>query len=150
MVKVGLVTFAVTPSGRHAPRTNVVFPAPSSPLTRTTSPASSSAASRAPAASVCSGELLEQAQLLGVTGLRLLLGVLGQKRGQLREVLPEQLLHRVSAERGRRMEDREQQHDAARHLALLRPAVDLGDPGRVPGQQLCREVAEGADDLWLD
>ena len=38
IVKVGLVTGPSTPSARHAPRTNVVFPLPSSPLTRTTSP----------------------------------------------------------------------------------------------------------------
>jgi hypothetical protein len=67
-VNVGLVTFAVTPNARQAPRTKVVFPAPSSPLTSTTSPARSPDASRAPAASVCSGELLEEAQLLDISG----------------------------------------------------------------------------------
>jgi hypothetical protein len=53
-VKVGLITAPVTPSRRHAPRTNVVLPAPSSPLTRTTSPLRRRAARSAPAASVSS------------------------------------------------------------------------------------------------
>src|SRR3954470_22946379 len=108
IVKVGLVTFAVTPNARQAPRTNVVFPAPSSPLTSTTSPASSPAASRAPAASVCSGELLEQAQLLDVIGWRLFVGVLGKQGGQLGEVLAQELLDRVGPQGRRRVEDREQ------------------------------------------
>src|SRR3954452_6144003 len=150
MVKVGLVTLAVTPSARQAPRTRVVFPAPSSPLTSTTSPARRPAASRAPAASVCSGELLEEVQLFGVTGLRLLLGVLGQERRQLGEVVTQQLLDRVRAQSRCGMKDREQQDHAPRDLALLRAAVDLGDSGRVARQQLGREVAERADDLRLD
>ena len=37
-MKVGLVTGEVTPSARHAPRTNVVFPLPSSPATVTEEP----------------------------------------------------------------------------------------------------------------
>src|SRR6185436_15400881 len=45
----------VTPKLRSAPRTNVVFPAPSSPETSTTSPGRRRAASAAPAASVPSG-----------------------------------------------------------------------------------------------
>src|SRR6476469_1245411 len=105
MVKVGLVTLAVTPSARQAPRTNVVLPAPSSPLTSTTSPARSPAASRAPAASVCSGELLEEAQLRDVTG-RLLLYVLCQQSRQLREVLAHQLLDGIGAERRGWMKNR--------------------------------------------
>src|SRR3954452_14058608 len=109
MVNVGLVTFAVTPRARAAPRTNVVLPAPSSPLTSTTSPGSSSAASRAPAASVSSPELLEQAQLVGVTGLSLLLGVLGDQRRQLREVVAQQLLDGVGPQPSRGVEDREQE-----------------------------------------
>src|SRR3954469_15818339 len=105
MVNVGLVTFAVTPSARQAPRTNVVLPAPSSPETSTTSPACRSAASRAPAASVCSAELLEQTQLLDVTGLfRLLLSLRGQQLRQLVDVLAQELLDRVGAQRGGRME----------------------------------------------
>src|SRR3954463_12247660 len=151
MVKVGLVTFAVTPSALHAPRTKVVFPAPSSPLTRTTSPASSPAASRAPAASVCSAELLEEAQLLDVTGRRLLfLDMLRQQGRKLREVLAQQLLDRVGSQRRRGMKDREQLQHAVADLPLLRSAVDLGDPGRVAGQELRREVSERADDLRLD
>src|SRR4051794_20207313 len=118
MVNVGLVTFAVTPSARQAPRTNVVFPAPSSPLTSTTSPGSSVAARRAPAASVCSAELLEQAQLLGVTGLRLLLGVRGQERRQLCKVIAHELFDRVGAQRCSGVEHREEQQHAVSDLAL--------------------------------
>src|SRR5581483_7302864 len=55
IVKMGLVTGTVTPSSLHAPRTSVVFPAPSSPATSTTSPGRSVAASRAPIASVSAG-----------------------------------------------------------------------------------------------
>src|SRR5258705_6320163 len=150
IVKVGLVTFALTPSARHAPRTNVVLPAPSSPLTRTTSPADSSPASRAPAASVSAGELLEEAHLLGVTGLRRLLRVLGQQGRQLCEVFAQELLDRFRPQGGSRMEDREQQNHAAPDLALLRPPVHPRDPGRIAREQLGREVAERADDLRLD
>src|SRR3954454_836381 len=120
MVKVGLVTFAVTPSARHAPRTKVVLPTPRSPLTSTTSPGSRSAASRAPAASVSVAELLEQAQLVRVTGVRLVLAVLGQKPGQLREVGAQQLHERVRTQRRRRVEHREEPDHPARHLAILR------------------------------
>src|SRR5205085_8966731 len=56
MVKVGLVTGPVTPRARAAPRTNVVFPEPSSPETVTTSPGSSSAASWAASSSVSAGD----------------------------------------------------------------------------------------------
>src|SRR4051812_7469821 len=52
MVNVGLVTCSVTPRARQAPRTKVVFPAPISPRTSTTSPARSPAASSAASASV--------------------------------------------------------------------------------------------------
>src|SRR4051812_13333424 len=52
MVNVGLVTGTPTPSARHAPRTNVVLPAPSSPETSTTSPGPRPAASSAASASV--------------------------------------------------------------------------------------------------
>src|SRR3954453_10403098 len=52
MVNVGLVTGTRTPSARHAPRTNVVLPAPSSPDTRTTSPGRRPAARSAASASV--------------------------------------------------------------------------------------------------
>ncbi len=53
---VGLVTGTVTPSARAAPRTNVVFPDPSSPATVTRSPGRSSAATAAATRSVSSGE----------------------------------------------------------------------------------------------
>src|SRR5262245_51557743 len=48
----------VTPRLRNAPRTNVVFPAPRSPETSTTSPGFRRAASSAPTASVASGPLV--------------------------------------------------------------------------------------------
>ena len=50
IVNVGLVTGPSTPSARHAPRTNVVLPEPSSPETVTTSPGSSRPRARRPAA----------------------------------------------------------------------------------------------------
>src|SRR3954469_4794755 len=56
IVNVGLVTGTRTPSARHAPRTNVVLPAPSSPDTSTTSPGSSVAARSAASASVSCAE----------------------------------------------------------------------------------------------
>src|SRR5690349_17261227 len=76
MVKVGLVTGPVTPRARHAPRTNVVLPEPSSPETVTTSPGASSAASSAAMRSVSPGEAdsrsmsrrLKEAQLNGGLG----------------------------------------------------------------------------------
>ena len=46
----------VTPSARQAPRISVVLPAPTSPLTTTTSPGSSRTASSAPSASVSAAE----------------------------------------------------------------------------------------------
>src|SRR5437660_8872123 len=55
MLKLGLVTGSRTPSARAAPRTSVVLPVPSSPLTSTTSPASSPALSSAPIDSVSAG-----------------------------------------------------------------------------------------------
>src|SRR3954452_19848390 len=58
MVKVGLVTGAVTPSARAAPRTNVVFPAPNSPSTSTTSPETRRWTSAAPTPSVSSGPVV--------------------------------------------------------------------------------------------
>ena len=52
-----LVTGAVTPRARAAPRTNVVLPAPSSPATVTTSPGWSRSAMRAAMRSVSAGEV---------------------------------------------------------------------------------------------
>src|SRR3954470_18480840 len=60
--KVGDVIGPVTPSARRAPRTNVVFPAPSSPETSTTSPGFRPAASSAPARSVASGPSVTEAR----------------------------------------------------------------------------------------
>ena len=62
---VGLVTGPSTPSARSAPRTNVVFPAPSSPETSTTSPGAAGRASRAPSRSVWSGPVVTTAVSLG-------------------------------------------------------------------------------------
>src|SRR6266581_6641469 len=124
MVKLGLVTWSVTPSARAAPRTNVVLPLPSSPATSTRSPGERRRASSAPTASVSCGapvscltsrdsrcELAEQAELGGrhrlggaaagvvgfVVGLRLLVLLRPggrEERGQLLEVLAEGLEHR--------------------------------------------------------
>src|SRR3954449_2867097 len=150
MVNVGLVTFAVTPSARQAPRTNVVLPAPSSPLTSTTSPGPRSAASRAPAASVCSGELLEQAQLLDIGRGFCLLDGLGEQGWKLVQVFAQLLLDGIGPQRRGWMEQREKLDGAAGHLAFLRAPVHLGDAGRVAGEELGREVPERADDLRLD
>src|SRR3989449_1240136 len=56
--KVGLVAPLVTPSARTSPCTKTVLPAPSSPVSATTSPAPSVAPRRSPAASVASGEVV--------------------------------------------------------------------------------------------
>src|SRR5881392_1828897 len=56
--KVGLVAPLVTPSARTSPCTKTVLPAPSSPVSATTSPGPSVAPRRSPAASVASGEVV--------------------------------------------------------------------------------------------
>src|SRR4051794_35883776 len=61
-MNVGDVTGPSTPRLCNAPLTKVLFPAPSSPDTRTTSPGRNSAASRAPARSVSSGDSVTEAQ----------------------------------------------------------------------------------------
>src|SRR6476469_10279923 len=70
MVNVGLVTGPATPSARSAPRTNVVFPAPRSPETSTTSPGRSDAARDAARASVSAGEAVSVAAIGGATAQR--------------------------------------------------------------------------------
>src|SRR5262249_19861945 len=55
---VGLVAPLVTPSARTSPWTKMVLPAPSSPLSATTSPGPSVVPRRSPAASVSSGQLV--------------------------------------------------------------------------------------------
>src|SRR5436190_1351334 len=67
MVKVGLVTGPPTPSARAAPRTKVVLPLPSSPLTSTRSPGRSRSARRAPVLD------LRTLKCVDSTGLRLIL-----------------------------------------------------------------------------
>src|SRR5436309_15039577 len=57
-VKVGERTGSSTPRARAAPWTNVVFPAPRSPVSETTSPGRSSAATAPPTARVSSGDAL--------------------------------------------------------------------------------------------
>src|SRR5207342_147560 len=127
MVKVGLATGAVTPSARHAPRTKVVLPEPSSPETETTSPGRRRTATRAPTASVSSAEpvatatctpvdvRLEQAQLnrLGLFGehdgaffeARHSDGSAFEQPGDASEILLQHLEHRGRVERGRRVVD---------------------------------------------
>jgi len=55
-VNEGLRTRAAQPSPRATPATRRVFPAPSGPLSTTTSPTSSAAASASPSASVAAAE----------------------------------------------------------------------------------------------
>src|ERR1700689_3777100 len=61
MEKVGLVMGSVTPSARAAPRTKVVLPDPSSPVTSTTSPSRRRRARSAPSASVSAGSEVARA-----------------------------------------------------------------------------------------
>src|SRR3954470_24224698 len=69
MVNVGLVTGPVAPSAPRGPRARGVFPVPSSPCRRTTSPGRSVAASAAPRASVASGEVVRTGPLgAGIAG----------------------------------------------------------------------------------
>src|SRR3954454_17792227 len=171
IVNVGLVTGSVTPSARQAPRTNVVLPLPSSPVTSTTSPGRSRAASSAPAASVSSGRvvsmrtravlLTEQPQLRRGQGLsrtavvRRLLGLrLGPRRSQElrqpREVLAETREHRLAAKPSRRVVDRVDRQLEPGDRVLLRLAVHAGDPVLAAGEQLRGEVAERADHERLD
>ena len=67
-MNVGEITGSPTPSSRQAPRIRVVFPAPSSPDTSTTSPGRSSAASRAPIPSVSEALALRSAVNLDFYG----------------------------------------------------------------------------------
>src|SRR5262245_45156158 len=91
-------------------------------------------------------------QLRGRVGLRLGLGHrlfsgqgLLQELRQLGEVAAQALEHRRRVQRGRRMEDREQEQVAPADRAQLRDAADLGDPLRAAGEQFRREVPERAD-----
>src|SRR5947209_18389486 len=70
--KVGLMTWARLPRPRARPRTKVVLPAPSGPCRRTKSPLRSLPASRAPAASVSSGERVTSSAEVLVPALALL------------------------------------------------------------------------------
>src|SRR5438445_11095634 len=167
-MNVGLVTGRSTPSARHAPRTKVVLPAPSSPETVTTSPGRRSAASPAANASVSSGEddsssirgpYLEEAELHGRLrrgrdehGLRLGLGDerAAEQLGEAPEVRLEHLEHPRRVQRRRRVVERIEKDAVAaeRHFLLL--PVHARDPGRPAGEQLRREVAERRDDLRPD
>src|SRR5687767_5640159 len=107
IVKLGLVTGVVTPSARHAPRTNVVLPLPSSPLTRTMSPGRSVFASSAPSRSVSA----EEAELLFIR-----IGLGDVLRDQLRkpvDVGAQQVEHGRGAQRRGGVEQRvERDHPA--------------------------------------
>src|SRR5436190_77624 len=170
MVNVGLVTCSWTPSARHAPRTKVVLPLPSSPATVTTSPVSSRSASPAASASVSSGEdvsvsgtreRLEEAELLS----RVLrrgderqlrhrrcgrLDRAAEQLRQAREIRLEHLQHRRRVQRGGRMVERVEQNVAATELGFLRLAVHACDPERAAREELRGEVAERGDDPRLD
>src|SRR5215831_20366430 len=126
MVNVGLETGPVTPSARAAPRTKVVFPAPSSPATATTSPGRSRAARRAATAPVSSGEAVTTSirRRLEETELNLLdcrerrrrpcrlwLGLtVPEQLRDTRKVLLEHLQHPGCIQRSCGMEDRIQGH----------------------------------------
>src|SRR4051812_7783951 len=165
MVKVGEVTGSLTPSARAAPRISVVFPAPSSPLTRTTSPGPRSAASRSPRASVSAGlrvraltsvgSAAEQAHLvrleLAFPNQRFRLRErLLQKSGDLAEILSQLLGDTGGAQAGGGMEERQHEDPASADQVLLRRASDLGDSSRVGREQLRGEIAERADDARLN
>src|SRR2546423_599282 len=53
-------------------------------------------------------------------------------------------------ERGRRVEERIEEHWHARYLALLRTPADARDAGRRASQELGREVPERADHARLE
>src|SRR3972149_941771 len=169
MVKVGLVTGAVTPSARQAPRTKVVLPDPSSPATVTTSPTSSRAATRAAIASVSPAEALaserstlKEAELDGI-GLLLEGRSFGlrrrgarfadrslEERRNAREVLLPHLQHRRRIERRSRVVDRIQAHGPRAQRDLLLLAVDAGYPRRAAREQLGREGPGRRDRPRLD
>src|ERR1044071_8474643 len=142
------------PSARQAPRISVVLPAPTSPLTTTTSPGERRSATRAPSASVSAAELVsrvstsaEHVELVFGRGRRGqvlagglafggsdLLGARGRcrrrARGQVgnhRQVFAQLLLHRRRAQGGGRVQQRQQEDGAAAKLVDLRGATDLGD-----------------------
>src|SRR6476469_1647067 len=147
----------------------VVLPAPTSPLTTTTSPGARIAASSAPAASVSAAELAtssaKEVELVG-GGLGCRLGTLlhgllhrlfsgnrrahGEQVGEGREVLAQRLLHRRRPQRGGGVKERQEKDGATAELVHLRRAPDLGDPSLIAAEQLGGEVAERADDRRLD
>src|SRR5579864_2035615 len=67
--KVGLATGVADPVPRATPRTNVVLPAPSSPLSRTISPRRSLSPSASPADSVYAGEVVIRSRKVVVAAL---------------------------------------------------------------------------------
>src|SRR5204862_7347807 len=118
------------PSARHAPRTKVVLPEPSSPETVTTSPGRSSAASFAAIRSVSSAEddscsmepRLEKAELDGRLcheerlGLRCRFDDPAEQLGEAREVLLEDVEHRRGVERSGGVIERVEKHLAPTEL----------------------------------
>src|SRR5256712_8650886 len=77
--KVGLVARVVAPSPRTPPWMKQVFPAPSSPTRATTSPGPSAAASRSPAASVCSALVVRSSVVVATEPLERL----GERRDDI-------------------------------------------------------------------
>src|SRR5712691_8069081 len=77
--KVGLVARVVAPSPRTTPWMKQVFPAPSSPTRATTSPGPSAAASRSPAASVCSALVVRSSVVIATEPLERL----GERRDDI-------------------------------------------------------------------
>src|SRR2546425_9078184 len=77
--KVGLVARVVAPSPRTTPWMKQVFPAPSSPTRATTSRGPSAAASRSPAASVCSALVVRSSVVVATEPLERL----GERRDDI-------------------------------------------------------------------
>ena len=177
-MNVGLVTGPRTPSARQAPRTNVVLPLPSSPLTSTTSPGRSRAASSAPAASVSAALRLTirtpsvwraRDRGAGQPNRPIWSAAGSASSGDHRRSRPRAgggssassagsrakssrscSFTARRAQRRRRVEERVELDRPAAELVLLRLAVDPGDPAAGAAQQLGGEVAERADHPRLD
>ena len=160
---VGLVTGPSTPSARHAPRTNVVLPEPSSPETVTTSPGRRSRGepgrerSRSLRASASRSEQPELDRRLrrlpggeqtgccgGATCAAHAARAAARSRTSARRACAACRAPRRDGRSGTGARTRPPSVD------LLLLAVHARDPGRPARQELRREVAERRDDARLD
>src|SRR5204862_8363323 len=73
-----------------------------------------------------------------------------EQLGEAREVGLEHLQHRGRVERRGRVVERVEEHAPVADRGLLLLPVDAGDPGRLAGEELRREVPERRDDAGLD